>query len=343
MKKLNVLHLLASNKYSGAENVACTIIKYTKNVNSFYCSPPGEIENTLKEQNIKYIEINGLSVSRLKEIVIKYNIDIIHAHDFQASFFASFLYIDVDVISHIHCNYKLLKFRKLVSFVYSRIQHKFSKIFVVSKEILEDASFGKKIKPKTLVLNNVVDEDKIIKLSKSFETNKYDLIFVGRLIELKQPLFFISLVSELKKEKNNIKACIVGDGVLYKDCLDAINKNDLSANIELMGFKSNPFPYIKNSKVTVMPSKFEGLPMSAVESLILDVPVVNSGVGGLKSMFMNYEEYICNDMKEYKDIILDILNNKTSALDCKNIRKEFTDIKGYSKKIEEIYKEVSSK
>ena len=47
MKQKNILHLLSSNKYSGAENVACTIIKNTKE-NIYYCSPNGPIKENLE-------------------------------------------------------------------------------------------------------------------------------------------------------------------------------------------------------------------------------------------------------------------------------------------------------
>ena len=50
---MKVLHLLASNKYSGAENVVCQIINmFNGEVEMAYCSPIGEIENSLKDKEI---------------------------------------------------------------------------------------------------------------------------------------------------------------------------------------------------------------------------------------------------------------------------------------------------
>ena len=50
---MKVLHLLASNKYSGAENVVCQIIKmFSHDVEMAYCSLNGPIEQTLKDKNI---------------------------------------------------------------------------------------------------------------------------------------------------------------------------------------------------------------------------------------------------------------------------------------------------
>ena len=48
---MKVLHLLSTNKFSGAENVVCQIINLFQNESNykmFYCSPDGEIKETLK-------------------------------------------------------------------------------------------------------------------------------------------------------------------------------------------------------------------------------------------------------------------------------------------------------
>lgn len=338
MKK-RVLHLLASNKYSGAENVACSIIKNT-NVDAFYCSPSGPIEESLKAQDIKYIELEKFNPSCLKKVVKDNNIDIVHAHDFKASFIASFLPKNIKVVSHIHCHHKEFLMKTIVSTIYPMVSNRFNKIIVVSNEILDNASFKKKIEDKTVVLTNVVDPNKVIKNSEKFETEKYDLVFCGRLTEVKRPLMFIEIVKELKNIYPEIKVCIIGNGDLFDACKEAIQNNNLEDNIELLGFQSNPFPYIKNSKIAVLTSSTEGLPMSVIECLILDTPVVHTGVGGLGDLYINHKNYICNTEEEFAEVISIMLDTdlKKYKKDCKALIKDCTDINGYSRKIEKIYK-----
>lgn len=340
--KHKVLHLLASNKFSGAENVACNIILNTK-FNSFYCSPNGPIKDILKDKGINYLPIDKLTVKNVKKIVDENNITIIHAHDFKASFIASCIASDnVKVISHIHCNYNLLKMKKLVAFIYSKVQKKFSKVIVVSDEILEKASFGRKIAPKTEVLYNVINKNEIMNKSTAFTTDEYDLAFLGRLIDIKQPIFFIELVNDLKNSFPSIKACMVGNGDLYNNCENKINELKLNENIDLVGFKNNPFPYIKNSKVLILPSKYEGLPMSVIEAMVLGVPVVNSGVGGLSKVFENNQEYICHNKHEYINEIKKILNDNSNKYinDCVELISDYINMNNYINKIESIYKSI---
>lgn len=340
MKK-KILHLLASNSYSGAENVVCTIIENCcDKYDMYYCSMDGPIREILEKRNITFIPLTSFSVGAIKKIVKEYQIDIVQAHDFKASFVASFL--KVKVISQLHCNYKLLPCRQLVGCVYSIIQKKFAKVVVVSREILEEASFGKKIASKTIVVDNVLDPKVVIEKAKEFETLSYDIVYVGRLIPLKQPLFLIDIIKDLKKKYPNIRACIVGDGELYEECNQKIMMEDLVSNIDLLGFKNNPYPYIKNSKIAILPSTFEGLPMSVIEAMILDVMVVNSGVGGLADMFAGYSKYICQEKEDYVRCVTNLLEDKNESYkkDCQKMIKKFTDIKKYRQIFIKMYDEV---
>ena len=101
---------------------------------------------------------------------------------------------------------------------------------------------------------------------------------------------FIEIVKEIKNIYPEIKVCIIGNGDLFDACKETIQNNNLEDNIELLGFQSNPFPYIKNSKIAVLTSSTEGLPMSVIECLILDTPVVHTGVGGLGYLYNKSQE-----------------------------------------------------
>ena len=77
MKK-KVLHLLVTNKYSGAENVACSIIENASDkYDMYYCSPKGDIEEILKSRNIKYIPLKRLSLFKIRKILKNNHFDII--------------------------------------------------------------------------------------------------------------------------------------------------------------------------------------------------------------------------------------------------------------------------
>ena len=101
---MKVLHVLASNKFSGAENVVCQIIKMFKGeVEMAYCSPNGEIKQTLEGMNIQFFPLEKLNVKNLKKVVAEFKPDIIHAHDLKACMVVSRIK-KIKKVAHIHVN-----------------------------------------------------------------------------------------------------------------------------------------------------------------------------------------------------------------------------------------------
>lgn len=55
-----------------------------------------------------------------------------------------------------------------------------------------------------------------------------------------------------------------------------IKERGLEDKVIILGFKQNPYKYIKNAELLVLSSDREGLPRVVVESLVLDTPVVST-------------------------------------------------------------------
>ena len=332
-----ILHLLASNKYSGAENVVCTIIDNFKNeYDMAYCSPTGQIEDELKNRNIKYYGMQKFNLSNLKKIIKDYNPDIIHAHDYRASTLVAFSGFKGKIISHLHNNCPFAKSWNLKTVLYNMCIPKFYKIIGVSDKVYEEAIFNSKMTNKYVTIYNYVDKNLVIQKSNEYEcTKQYDLFFIGRLTEQKDPLLFIEIVNKLKNDKNDIRAVMIGDGELKEECLKKIDEYNLSSNIDMAGFVSNPFPIIKNSKLCIMPSKWEGFGLTAIESLILNKPVLNSGVGGLGEIFKENNEFICNNIEDYLEKFNEMNNKK--FFDLKNVTQKYCDVNEWKNEIRKNY------
>lgn len=333
-----VLHLLASNTFSGAENVACTIIK-TTDEEAIYASPLGPISDNLEKMGIKYVPLKSFTVKELNKIIDEYKIDIIHAHDYKASFLASFFGRKIRVISHIHCIPEFARKWTILSIAYKLVINKFYKIIMVSNDIKERSIYSKYTEDKIEIIQNVLDPKVIINKSIEFEAEDCDVIFVGRLTDVKNPFYVVDIIKAIKNTNSDIKCFIAGDGDLKEQLIEKIKTENLESNIRLLGFQSNVYPYIKNAKVAILTSKSEGTPMSVIETLILGTPLVSNGVGGLSKMFANHQEYICSNIEEFSNKILEIINSNKEQYknDCQEIVAEYANIEDYKNKIENIY------
>lgn len=297
-KKKKIMHLLASNQFSGAENVVCSIIELMKNdYEIVYCSPSGPIENILKERKIEYYALKKLKFNELKNIIKKFKPDVIHAHDIKASLIASCFGKKYRVISHLHKNDSSMSKISLKSILYRLVSKNFACIVGVSHSVLDEYIFQKNISNKFKILYNYVDANKIKKKANEFSVKQnYDFFYLGRLSLEKNPVEFIRIIECLSKRKK-VTAVMIGDGPLFDTCKRLICEKKLK--IEMLGFQSNPFPYIKNASIGIMPSQYEGFGLAAIECNILGKPVFNSGVGGLKEIYGDNSFYICHDLDEY--------------------------------------------
>ena len=340
---MKILHLLYSDRFSGAENVAISIIENLKNDDDFlYVSKKGEIEKVLKERNIKYLLLDRITPFSVKKAIKEYNPDIVHAHDYIASFLAATSGFKGKIISHLHNDYPFAKKWNTYTLAYAKVSEKFNKIIVVSNAILENAIFKKKISEKTIVLNNIIDKENIKNLAKEKnEFGKFDVAFIGRLTDQKNPLAFIEIIKKISEKNPEIKAIMMGDGELRDECEEKIRELKLEKNLTLAGFAKNPFPTIKNSECVIMPSKYEGLGLTAVESLILGKPVfffrdayLSSGMSDILKENKDIDKYLGKDIDEIAGKVEKYLE-KPWNLDS-NLEK-FTNKKSYIKKIEELY------
>lgn len=343
-QKKKIIHILKSNIYSGAEKVVINIINNLKgkDFNFVYVSPKGKITEKLKEENINYIHVKRLTPRKIRKIVNKEQPDIIHAHDYTASFITALSGVKVKIISHLHNNASWIKQRGLYSILYYITTIRYNKILTVSNAIMNEYVYGKKLSKKVIMVQNPIDSYEIVKKSEQVSVNtSYDILFLGRLAKPKNPIRYIELINEIKKKFPDIKAAMIGDGELIEECKRMIQKLNLENNITLLGFMNNPYAILKNSKMLLITSDWEGYSLVAIEALALGVPVIANNVGGLPNIVDNSCGKIVNNNQEFLEEVELLLKNN-SVLQYKKNKclekiKLLENKELYYKKIKELY------
>ena len=340
---MRALHVLASNKYSGAENVVCQIIKmFDGEMEMAYCSPDGKIRNALIERNISFLPIAQLSKKELKRVIKLYQPDIIHAHDFRASIIVTRATKKLPIISHLHNNPPWLKKHGLKSLLYGATCKRYARIITVSNSVFNEFVFGEKYKSKLAVLGNPINVKEIQEKARLADIEDvFDVGFCGRLTQQKNPFMLLDIIAEVKKEIPNIRTAIIGDGELREEFVEKIAEKSLKENIILYGFQENPYSLMKQCKLLLLPSLWEGFGLVAVEALSFGVPVVCSNVGGLPNIVDNSCGKICERLEDYSEEIKKLLLNdsyqKEKANNAKLKAERLDNIFDYKLQIQEIY------
>ncbi len=342
---INVVHILNTNSYSGAENVVITIINKLKNninYNMIYLAIEGPIEEILKENDINYYLVDKLNYLTLKKAISNLNPDVIHCHDFTASILAALVTKKIPIISHLHHNPLWIQSRNIKSLAYKYSLKYFDIVLGVSSSIFDEYKYNNKIR-NYKVISNPVDLTQI-KPEKIEKENDFDIIFLGRLTQSKNPLRFLNIISNLKKIYPTIKVVVVGDGELRGVCENYIIEHDLKNNVYLKGFQKNRFDFINNSKIMCITSQWEGFGLMAIESLALGKPVLSTPVGGLVNIVDNEVGKICLTDDDYITELEKLLNNQEyyneKHINALNKARKIENINEYMGELKNIYNSI---
>ena len=116
------------------------------------------------------------------------------------------------------------------------------------------------------------------------------------------------------------EACIVGDGKLKNKLQNFVEKNGLQKSVKLLGWSKNPFPFIKQSNLFVLTSKFEGLPNVLLESLVLKKFIISSDCKtGPKEILLNGKGGLLFKVSDYKSLAKKISYYSKNKNECQKM------------------------
>ncbi|APU11340.1 hypothetical protein A5M85_13945 [Cellulophaga lytica] len=183
---------------------------------------------------------------------------------------------------------------------------KLNKVVCVSEE--NEASFLKELNTvnttiETTVIKDITDKKVIEKLSREktpeniSNENITSIVTVGRLAKAKGYELAIEACSILIKSKLNVKWYVIGEGPERVNLEKLIATYKLEEHFILLGFKENPYPYIKAADIYVQTSLFEGLGLSVIEASFLNKPIVATNFPSVYNIIDDKKTGLITDMK----------------------------------------------
>lgn len=167
------------------------------------------------------------------------------------------------------------------------------------------------------VVYNPIDSQKIqkeaIKEDILYQNEKINIVAIGSLTPRKGFDRLLQVTQRLKTEGFDINVTILGKGTEQENLLRIISDNDMSNYVQLVGFKQNPYPYLKQADIYVCSSYAEGFNTAITEALVLGKPVVSTECSGVKEQLGDNNEWgICCENSEeglYKGLKKMLTNN----------------------------------
>ncbi len=332
---MKVLHILPMDKLSGAEKLALEICKNMKEYEPIVVCGGEELRKCFVSNNIESysIEFDKVkfknSIKGLKNIIRDNNVDIVHAHDNNASlkaYVAKKLYrLDVKVISHIHNCYPWLVGRnknKIIDFI---LRRRYDYNIACGKLVYDFYTKNTNYvhEKNTVILSNAIDvqaisNSRISDLESIYNEfniprDKTILGFIGRLSEQKGIIPFVKEVAKNKDKFSDCKILLVGSGDQEEEVRKIIKSNNMEDLFILIGYQDDVYKFYPTIDVFFLPSLYEGLPMVVLEAMAFNKPVISMNVGSIDEVIKDsYNGYVVDkgNYGKFIDKLSELKNSK---------------------------------
>jgi glycosyltransferase involved in cell wall biosynthesis len=113
------------------------------------------------------------------------------------------------------------------------------------------------------------------------------LIAVGRLRPPKDPITLVQALAALRP--GSFHALLVGDGPDRPEVVAELRRLGLETDVELVGDRGDIPELLADSDIFVLSSRSEAFPLSILEAMAAELPVVASSVGGVPEIVVDGE------------------------------------------------------
>lgn len=189
---------------------------------------------------------------------------------------------------------------------------RFNRIICVSETVKESFNQMFKVDVPVDVYYNTVETEIIRKWAEEpvkdieFKSDELNIISVAKLMKSKGYDRLVNIQKRLKNDGFQTHVYIVGKGEELAALEKLIKENELEDCWTFIGFRDNPYKYVKKADLYVCSSRKEGFSTAVTEALIVGTPVVSTNCSGAKELLGYNDEYgIVTDNNEdalYKGI-----------------------------------------
>ena len=218
------------------------------------------------------------------------------------------IFLNIKVINSIQGLPRFNFFRKIIwKMFYSNSNHILTMTNLTKEMILRELNISKE---KITKVDNPIISRNIIKLSNEEIESELKPIFqndvfcsIGRLTRQKNYYELLSgFDTFIKKTKKKINLVIIGDGEFKNSLIKYIKEKNIP-NCYLIGFKQNPFKYLKKSKLFISTSLWEDPGHTLIEAGYLNVPVLSSCCpNGPKEIIKNDITGFCYELNNIENL-----------------------------------------
>lgn len=236
-----------------------------------------------------------------KRILNEGNYDIIHDNTLHISipmmYCAKNCRIPVRILHSHNSKMGETKLKEIRNTLFMPVLKSFANRYVACSEVAGRSMFKEQ---QFQIVPNVIDTKKYAfdenrRREVREELNIEDKIIigtVGRLAKQKNPLFALEIIKTLVNKMPQVEYWWIGDGPMKPEFMDYVKTHDLKDNVKHFENTTNVIDMYQAIDVYLMPSFFEGLPLTGVEAQAMGIPMVVSDTVTDEMVYTDLVKYI---------------------------------------------------
>lgn len=181
---------------------------------------------------------------------------------------------------------------------------------LVRRSVIKEYTFTENQSP---MIYNGIDLEKCIQ-KKTYipENDIINILHIGRFSEQKNHMMLIESFKIVHNNRPNTSLKLIGSGELEKVIKDKVRELNLDDCVEFLGLKTDVFPYLNKADIFILPSLWEGMPITLIEAMATGLPIVATNVGGVPDMIEdNNTGFLVETNKEQiSETLLKLINDK---------------------------------
>lgn len=112
----------------------------------------------------------------------------------------------------------------------------------------------------------------------------FRILHIGRFNEQKNHELLLRVFQKLARKQPNLRLDLIGDGELRQEMEGKAEDLGIQERVSFLGSQSDVYPYLHDADLFLLPSKYEGMPMTLIEAMGTGLPIVATAVGGVPDM-----------------------------------------------------------
>ena len=305
---MKILHAIETSGPGGAENFMLRLVQSQK-AEGHECRvlviKSGWLTQRLEQLGIDYdliplpMSLSPQWLRKARQLLRTHQIDVVHTNEFAMNMHLALVAkaLRIPHVATVHGkNYYT---EKPVRRFFMRLTARLSTLVAVSHDIKSFlATNGNIPASRVVVIENGIDvqhyrPDPAVRSRYRTELGVADdehmILAVGNLYPVKGHIHLIDAAARLHREGARIKVFIAGRGKEEHSLQARVDSLGLHETCILLGFRDDARELLWASDIFAMPSLSEGLPLSILESLAAERPVVASAVGGIPQVLTDGE------------------------------------------------------